>query len=259
MQQRMQQSTAFKQRATVVQIKDRKIKMLKKELSLRNPLQLMGYEEEDIIPAGGFGAVLAHAGTGKTALMVQMALSSMLRGRNVLHISLHDPVTKVGLWYRELFDDLAKEYHVSQINEVWETILPHRFIMTFRVDGFSVPRLEERINDLTGQGIFVPQMIIIDGLHFDEAARKILTELKALAEKRGFHLWFTVHTHRHEEPPAGDMPAPLKGVDDLFNVALQLRPFGKDVKIIALKGIPGASGETALVLDPSTMLIKDQS
>jgi hypothetical protein len=253
----MQSPIAVKRKATVVHLRDRKITMLKKELSLRNPLQLMGYEEEDIIRAGGFGAVLAHAGTGKTALMVQMALSTMLRGKNVLHISLHDPVNKVGIWYRELFDDLAKQYNVAQINEVWETILPHRFIMTFKVDGFSVPRLEERINDLTEQGIFVPQMVIVDGLFFDEAARKTLEELKVLAGKRGFHIWFTVHTHRKEETSAGEMPNQLKGVDDLFSVALQLRPFGKDLKVIALKGVPGAAGEKALVLDPSTMLIKD--
>ncbi len=231
--------------------------MMKKELGLRSPLQLMGYEEEDIIPAGGFGAVLAHAGTGKTALMVQMGLSAMLKGSNVLHISLHDPVAKVGVWYRELFEDLARQYNVSQIGHVWDAVLPHRFIMTFTVDGFSVPRLEERINELAEQGIFVPQMVIIDGLHFDEAVRKTLTELKTLAEKRGFRCWFAVHTHRHEEPPAGDMPAPIKGVIDLFQVALQLRPFGKDVQIIALKGVPGASAEQVLVLDTSTMLIKN--
>ena len=58
-------------------------------------------------PAGGFGAVLAHAGVGKTALLVQLALNSMLRSRNVLHVSLNDPVNKVNLWYSELFHHLA--------------------------------------------------------------------------------------------------------------------------------------------------------
>lgn len=255
----MQSSIAVKRKATVLHLKDRNIRMLKKELILRNPLQLMGYEEEDIIPAGGFGAVLAHAGTGKTALMVQIALSTMLRGKNVLHISLQDPVTKVSLWYKELFDDLTKLYNVAQISQFWESILPHRFIMTFKVDGFSAPRLEERITDLTEQGIFAPQMVIIDGLHFNETVRKTLTELKALAGKRGLHVWFAVHTHRHEEAVPGAMPKPLQGVDDLFDVALQLRPSGKDIHIIALKGAPSASSQQALILDPSTMLIKDQN
>ena len=59
--------------------------------------------------------------------------------------------------------------------------LPHRFIMTFRVESFTVPRLEERLNDLTVQGIFKPDMMIIDGFHVDESMRPALNELKALA------------------------------------------------------------------------------
>ena len=39
--------------------------MLKKELILRNPLRHLGFETEDILPAGGFGAVLAYAGVGR--------------------------------------------------------------------------------------------------------------------------------------------------------------------------------------------------
>ena len=89
--------------AEIVELKDRSMRMLKKELILRNPLRQMGYEEDEIIPEGGFGAVLARAGVGKTALLVQLALNMMLRGRKVLHVSLLDPVNKVDLWYRNFW------------------------------------------------------------------------------------------------------------------------------------------------------------
>jgi KaiC/GvpD/RAD55 family RecA-like ATPase len=81
--------------------------MFKNDLIVRNPLRRMGSETDDVIPEGGFGAVLAHAGVGKTALLVQLALNAMLRDRNVLHISLNDPVGKVSLWYQELFHHLV--------------------------------------------------------------------------------------------------------------------------------------------------------
>jgi ATP/maltotriose-dependent transcriptional regulator MalT len=42
--------------------------------------------------------VLAPAGVGKTAFLVQLALNAMLQEKNVLHISLDEPVTKVSLW-----------------------------------------------------------------------------------------------------------------------------------------------------------------
>ena len=231
--------------------------MFKKDLILRNPLIRMGTETDDVIPEGGFGAILAHAGVGKTALLVQLALNAMLRNKNVLHISLHDHVGKVDLWYQELFHHLAKEAQVQQINQLWETILPHRFILTFKVEGFSVPRLEERLTDLMTQGIFLPQMIIMDGLRFDESGRQPLCDLKALAVKHGMRIWFTVHTHRHEEPGPDGLPVQLLHVVDLFDVALELQPKGSEIHIKSLKGSPTAADALPLLLDPSTMLIKD--
>ena len=41
-------------RKRVVFIKERYFSMLKKDLTLRNPLRLMGHDNNDILPAGGF-------------------------------------------------------------------------------------------------------------------------------------------------------------------------------------------------------------
>lgn len=243
--------------ANIIYLKERSFNMLKKDLILRNPLRLLGHETDDILLGGGFGAVLARAGVGKTALLVQLALNSLLRDKNVLHISLDDPVEKVCLWYEEVFRNIANQYKVKQINRLWETILPHRFIMTFKVEGFSVPKLEERLTDLTEQDIFIPHMILIDGLPFDESIRKPLSDLKTLAKNNSMHVWFTVRTHRHEEPEPDGMPAQLVNVADLFEVAIQLQPEGKEIHVKALKGESANSGHPALLLDPATMLIKD--
>jgi hypothetical protein len=232
--------------------------MLKKDLILRNPLRVMGQQSDDILPEGGFGAVLARAGVGKTAFVVQLALNSQLNNRKVLHISLNDPVKKVSLWYEEVFRNIAAQYKVKQIDELWDTILQHRFIMTFQVEGFSVPKLEERLTDLTEQNIFRPHMILIDGLPFDESVRQPLLDLKSIAKRLSAHVWLTVQTHRHEKPGPDGMPAPLLNVADLFEVAIQLQPEGKEVHIKALKGAANASECTDLLLDPSTMLIKDK-
>ena len=240
----------------IIKLKDRNIKMIKQELILRNPLRHLGFETEDILPAGGFGAVLAHAGVGKTALLVQLALNSMLRNRNVLHVSLQDPVNKVTLWYGELFNHLASQHEGAQIKKLWDSVLPHRFIMTFRVESFTVPKLEERLSDLSVQGIFAPAMMIIDGLHFDESLRADLNDLKALAARKGIQIWFTVHTHRHESPGADGLPVSFSAVADLFDLVLELQPEHADIHIKLLRGKATPAG-SPLLLDPSTMLIKD--
>ena len=230
--------------------------MLKKDLALRNPLRLMGHDNNDILPVGGFGAVLARAGVGKTAFLVQLALNALLQSKNVLHISLEDPANKVNLWYKEVFNLIAGQYKANQIDQLWDTLLPHRFIMTFRVEGFSVPKLQERLADLMEQDIFSPHLIIIDGLPFNESVRQPLEDLKALAREHGIHAWFTVRTHRHEDPGPDGLPVQLVQVADLIELAIQLLPVGKEIHVNVLKGKQLGSQQVDLRLDPSTMLIK---
>ena len=228
--------------------------MLNKKLITLNSFKVMGYESDDIIPEGGLGAVSAHAGVGKTALLVQLAINAMLRGKKVLHVSLHDPVNKVSLWYRELFNNIAGQAGIGNINETWEAILPNRFIMTFKVEGFNLPKLKERLTDLIVQNIFSPEVIIIDGIKFDESERDTIINLKAMAKKHDQRLWFTVHAHHHEDSAAHEMPVALLPFADLFDVVFQLHPEGGEIYIKPLKG--KISNSQRLFLDPATMLIK---
>ncbi|MBW1897576.1 MAG: cytoplasmic protein [Deltaproteobacteria bacterium] len=223
-----------------------------------NPLKNLGYASDDILPDSGFGAVLARAGVGKTSFLVQIALNAMLRHKRVLHISLHDPVNKINLWYKEIFQLLTKKFGVDQDRQLWETILPFRFILTMKVDGFSILRLEERLRDLTEQNIFLPKMIIIDGLPFDESTQNTFLDLKSLVKDLDAHVWFTARTHRHESPHADGLPIQMAEVKDLFDTIILLRPEGNNICINSLKGGATDSHTTKLEVDPSTMLIREK-
>ena len=229
--------------------------MLKQDLLMRNPLRLLGHDTEEILSGGGFGAVLARAGVGKTSLMVQLALNFLLNHRNVLHISLNDPVNKVSLWYEEVFRRVTDTYTPHQITQLWETILTHRFIMTFQVEGFTVPKLEERLTDLDEQGIFFPHIILIDGLPFGESTHGLLKNLKEMADRYNIQAWFSVRTHRHESADKDGMAPQLSGLGDLFQAVIELRPEGKQVHVLALKGGRRKDGGRSVLLDPATMLI----
>ena len=246
-------------RDKIIFIKERNISMLKSELILRNPLRRMGFESNDILNRGQFGAVMARAGVGKTAFLVQLALNSMLRENKVLHISLNDPVKKVSLWYKEVFNRIATQYDIPQSSQLWDSVLPHRFIMTFRVEGFSVPKLEERLTDLIEQDIFKPDVMIIDGIPFDESVGPDLTKIKTLVNEHPMHVWFTMRTHRHQDPDPNGTPLQLIPVADLFEVAIHLVPVGKQILIKALKGTESKADQPDLMLDPATMLIQDQT
>jgi hypothetical protein len=252
----MNLSATLTEKGTLIRLRDRYIHMLKNDLVFNHPLRHISDESTKVIrEEGGFGAVLSRAGVGKTAFLVQLALHAMLEHRHVLHISLIDPVDKVTLWYKELFNELGQHYKVAQMSQLWQTILPFRFIMTFRVAGFTIPKLQERLSDLSQQDIFNPEIIIIDGFKFDDAAGAFLSDLRRLTRDHGCRVWFSVHTHRHEEIRPDGMPSRLTTLADSFNVILNLEPADSAIKIVPIKGLESRDGMTQIYLDSSTMLI----
>ncbi len=232
--------------------------MQKNDIIRKNPLTLMGYEKEDILEPGDFGALMARAGVGKTAFLVQLSLDKMLRNRNVLHISLSEPVEKVCLWYEEVFRNLAFQCKIRHLDPFWDAILPNRFIMTFKAEAFNVARLQERLTDLTEQGIFFPRLIVIDGLRFGDNVENTLSGLKQMAKDIGTGIWFTMGIHRDEPAGPDGFPQSLGYAAPYFQVVLQLQSEGKDIYVRAVKGGP-EGGSPELVLDPATLLIRNQA
>jgi hypothetical protein len=102
-------------------------------------------------------------------------------------------------------------------------------------------------------------MVIIDGLPFGDQTRPMLQELKRLAGELGLPIWFTVTIHRHQDPANDGLPVQLSPVQDLFDTAIALQPDDQTIHIEAIKGAPGNSAETALTLDPATMLIQSRT
>jgi len=242
----------------VIDLKKRKELLLSERLIKSESESWREAWEEELcnrLPAGAFCAVLARAGMGKTAFLVQMALSSMLGGEGVLHISLHEPISKVTLWYRELFEKKFTRKPPRSSRMLWEAILPHRFIMTFRVDRFSIPNLEERLNDLMVQGIFSPRILLLDRWKTDRITRDEILELKTFAKKLNMQVWLSVHVHRPDSEKGDFLPAFLKESEELFDVLLQMEDRGQEISIDPLKDVTGSLKSWLMKMDPVTMLV----
>ena len=233
--------------------------MIKKQLILKNPLHSLGFETEETERPGNFGAVASRAGVGKTAFLVQIAISSLLKDKNVLHISIKNPVEKINLWYKEMFFNLTQSYDAKQSRELWESLLTRRFIMTFESENFDFSKLITRIDGLKAQNIFSPQLIIIDGLSSDESIRSDLTRLKSYAMQNAFAIWFSVRTHRHQTAEPLAILSQMCGgeCDNIFNMVIQLLPEKEMIQVKRLFPAPKTTQHPFLFLDPSTMMIKE--
>ncbi|MEJ2057172.1 MAG: hypothetical protein P8X39_04970 [Desulfofustis sp.] len=229
--------------------------MGKKELISTNPLRVLGLDNKAEEGGQNLGLVMARAGLGKTAILVQIALDSMLRGNRVLHIAIGQSIEKT----RDRYDDILVNL-VSDLDEATSTdISRKRMIMTFKEQVFSRTMLEERLKDLIQQDVFKPDCLIIDGYEFDENSRQAMEELKQLMADLGISvIWFSAVRHRDDERVSADgVPAPCHTIDDLFEVVLLINPQDEVMKLDILRCAycevePG----TTLLLDPSTMLIK---
>ncbi|MFP4158630.1 MAG: cytoplasmic protein [Desulfobacterales bacterium] len=233
--------------------------MLNNSNILQDPLRIMGREAAAGIENGGFAAILARAGVGKTALLVQLAIYSMLNGKNILHISTDNPVDKVNLWYREVFHRLTQTEENSQKERLWEQLLHRRFIMTFETESFSLDKLEKRISELVASRIFQPSQVMIDGFLTENQSDERLRQLKDFALANGLSLWFTVRTHREEPVETTGIPSSFAPFAGLFDMMLLLHP---DKNRVYLKMLPHSEQQSPenlseLYLDPSTMLISD--
>ena len=230
--------------------------MPNKDLIEKNPLRAL--YKEDAAPR--MGLVMSRAGLGKTAILVQIALDSLLCGNQVLHVSIGQNLEKTKTWYDDIFKDIVASLKAKNPDELQDQINRNRLIMTFKESTFSRPKLEERLNDLIYQNIFRPSTMIIDGFDFTDCDRQIISDIRALADAADMAVWFSAVSHRDEtKEEDSNIPFPCQDLADLFDTILVLKPEA-DEKCIALnllKDAKGASAGKILNLDPATLLIKE--
>jgi KaiC/GvpD/RAD55 family RecA-like ATPase len=227
--------------------------MVVEDLAGNSPLRILKGEQ----PEFRMGLVMARAGLGKTAILVQIALDSMLQDMKVLHVNIGESLEKTKAWYDDIYDYLTTGNKVSNAAEAKDSVMRNRMIMTFKEDAFSRARLEERLNDLVYQNIFRPDCLVIDGLDFASTEREALQDLSELAKAMNVQAWFTALTHRDDDRVSDNgVPSPCHEMDDLFHTVIVLQPEEGAIKLNIVKDSIGNAAGTNLNLDPATMMVQ---
>jgi len=232
--------------------------MQKEDLIKKNPLRVLNPLSAESLPDHRMGLVMARAGLGKTAILVQIAMDSMLRGQKVLHVSIGEDLGKAKAWYDDIFKYIAEGFHLENFAEVENELMRNRIIMTFKEAAFSRLKLEERLNDLVYQNIFRPDIVVVDGYDFGEADYESIMDLKEMMASMNVQVWFSALRHREDNRvSAAGVPAPCHEFDGLFDTVIIVQPEKESILLNIIKDEYGGAAGKILNLDPSTMMVKE--
>ncbi len=231
--------------------------MLRKDLILRSPVEkTIGSEN---ITDSRFGAVLSRAGVGKTSFLVQIALTQLLKGNKILHVSLDDSMDKINLRYTEGFTNLVDSIgYVDPLkaDRLWDDIEPCKVGISYTETSFDSGKISDYLKSFKKADMDFPAIMVLDGLDFDKDNTDILEQLRQLNQEFSLPIWFAMQSHREEALTEDGFPVQLAAHNELFDKALFLNPLDNKIQAVILKD--GDRINQKYLLNPATMMVIDQ-
>ena len=137
--------------------------MFRKEAILQSPLRILDRWIRGGLGKGHLGVIMAPAGVGKSACLVQFGLDALLREKPVLHVAVGQSVEHVSARYDALFDELAERVDLADRPGVRESIAHRRLIWSSVEGNFSARRLDEALAAFQAHLKVGPCTILVDG------------------------------------------------------------------------------------------------
>ncbi len=228
---------------------------MKKSVSL-SPLRILEKTSRKELGKGNLGVLIARAGVGKTACLIQIALENLMQHKKLVHVSLAEGPEKIISYYNVIHADLRKESTVADDRDVLSRMEKDRMILAYLNKSFEPARLHASLTNLTDNLNFIPSVLIIDGLDFENTERKTFVELKKISSEFEAEIWFSALSHRHiTNVNERGIPYPCHEIDDLFSIILQVQPEASGISLRLLKehDNPTVHG-VSIKLNPSTLL-----
>jgi len=231
--------------------------MIRQEAILQSPLRILDRTLRGGLGPGHLGVIMAPAGVGKSACLVQLGLDALLRERPVLHVGVGQPVEHVSARYAAVFDALADRVDLADRGKVREAIARRRLIWSSMDGAFGAHALDEALRAFQAHSGRAPSAVLVDGFGWEgPGAAATVGALKASAARVGAELWMTAR-----DAPGGAPPiAPL--ADDcaaLVDVGVFLEPHGRHARLTLVKDFgrfPAA--DVPLVLEGGALRIEDE-
>jgi hypothetical protein len=230
--------------------------MIRQEAILQSPLRFLDRSIRGGLGKGHLGVIVAPAGVGKSACLVQIGLDALLRDRHVLHVAVGQSVEHVHARYDALFDDLAERVDLADRQGVRESIA-HRRLIWSSLDGtLGAAALDEALAAFRAHLGLPPSTVLVDGFDWDEpAAAAVVSAVKASAVRTGAEIWMTARDGRDRaRDPVPSMIALPDDCAAVADVVLLLDPHGRHARLTLVKDFERfPATDLALVLEGGTL------
>ncbi len=225
--------------------------MIKDELFERSPVRCFD-KATGGLKAGELGLLTSKKGLGKTSVLVQFGVDTLLQDKQVIHVSFDQHSSNVITWYQDIFTEIAKKKNISNINELVTELVRKRIILNFHQDAMALPHIVTTLEALA-QGGIQASCLVVDGVDLSKLKSDEVQAIADYAKKSGVVVWFSASSDASDL--GGTLSADLQG---LFQAVVRLEAKTGSIELLILKLRDEDARASGLVLDSKTLLIAEK-
>ncbi len=216
--------------------------MDKKDLIAHSPVRYFDATNA-ALKDGEMGLVTAKKGLGKTSILVQFGIDSLLKDKALVHVSFDQQSSNVIAWYSSVLAEIAKKKNFN-LDEVNEEIVRNRTILNFNQETFTLPKVVNTLKALKDGGIKIAA-IVVDGLDLAKTPKDDLEVFAKFVAGEKMTAWFSYTKESAELKDT--LPADKLAY---FASVAHLAADGKNIALTVLK-----NGNGKVNLDAKTLLM----
>lgn len=222
--------------------------MVKQDLYNKSPIRMFDAATEGGLEPGKIGLITSKKGLGKTSVLVQFGMDTLLKDEQLVHVTFDIHSSNVISWYDSIFTEIAKKTAGNSLELKSDTV-SKRTILNFSLDNFSVAKVVNTLKALASAGIVV-KGVVLDGMDFEKVSED---DVKAVADYAAAEK-ITVWTAATTEASTLDQIVPAN-LEKYFSAVINLNQSGNSVSVNVLKLNDKKDISTGLKLDSKTLLI----
>lgn len=225
--------------------------MNKKDLFDCSPIRAFDKITNGGLKAGEVGLITSKKGLGKTSVLVQFAMDSLLNDKNLVHVSFDQESSNVISWYSSVFAEIAKKKNISNAQELKEEIMRERVILNFNPESFTLAKVVNTVSALKSAGTKI-SALVVDGINIKAVTAADLKAVEDFAKSESMTIWLTAteESNKVADCASADVLA-------LIAAVLHIEPKADGTTLDVLK-LRDAENCGSLKLDSKTQLISEK-